>query len=102
MKTITYAIDGRGRVCSRVGDELAIAVLDYDAIGMGGDGFMPGDFSGPIHYNLEKHPISSLHSEDWALLEWTKKVPVEIKNKHRAFWGMPLLREVHNEVSRQA
>lgn len=90
-RIITYCIDQDGIVYSRVASEVAIPVLDYEAIGNGGNGFEKGDFRGPMLYNLEKFPVHSL-SHGWAGLKWTKKIPVKLKNKHRKFWGMPPLK----------
>jgi hypothetical protein len=89
--TITYAVDlDTGRAWSRVeghptaGDlKVAVAVLDYERIGEG------GSFSGPLTYNLEAMDVSALIH---ARLRWTRKVPLEAKNLHRRFWGMPLLK----------
>ena len=84
---ITFAIHTDGFVVSRVNSELAWPILDYAAIGQGGDGFKKGDFNGPIKYNLEKISVFS-GSDEWSQLRWTKKIPIEIKNIHRKFWGM--------------
>lgn len=71
-----------GRVC-------AGPVLDFTAIGQGGDGYAPGDFRGPMRYALEKCPVR----EVYPYCQWTKKIPVRIKNLHREFWGFKPLRE---------
>lgn len=86
-RIITYAVDEDGLVVSRVGDELAWPVLDFDAIGKGGDGYEPGDFHGPTRVHLEKFSLHGLHSSEYARLRWTKKIPIELKNAHREFWG---------------
>lgn len=91
MKTITYAVDqDTGQVWSRlegdpsVGSEkIAVPVLDYLAIGR------DGDFSAPLTYNLERMGIEALIG---SCLRWTRKIPTEIKNAHRRFWGMKPLR----------
>ncbi len=81
-KIITYAINkDDGMVYSRVGSEIAYPVLQFDKIGQG------GDFTGPIEYQLEKSSVFSLAGE-WSQLRFTKKIPADIKNRHRAFWGM--------------
>lgn len=86
-RIITYAVDEEtGMVVSRVDSELAVPVLDFAAIGMGGDGFEVGDFRGPTRVNLERMDVYSIGT-GWRYLRWTKKVPVELKNLHRAFWG---------------
>ena len=55
LNTISYGIeDETGIVVSRVGHEAAYPVLDFEAIGQGGDGYAPGDFRGPARYSLEK------------------------------------------------
>jgi len=88
MKQITYAYDKTdGLVYSRVGREIACPVLQFDKIGQN------GDFTGPLEYQLEKSPIQEL-AHYWPNFVWTKKIPVELKNHHRAFWGMKPLPEV--------
>jgi hypothetical protein len=99
-RTIQYAFHREdGSVISRVGDEVAWPVLDYEAIGRN------GDFRGPLKYDLERHPLHRVGRE-WAVLVWTKHIPIEIKNAHRAFWGMqplpnePPIRSVEELCSR--
>jgi hypothetical protein len=82
MNKIQYAIHRQeGHVISRVGNELAWPILDYEAIGQG------GNYNKPLQYNLEKVPLHSIGKE-WQLLTWTRYVPTEVKNHHRQFWGM--------------
>lgn len=89
MKQITYCIDKEsGFVYSRVGSDVAVPVLQYDKIGAN------GDFTQPLEYQLEKCSVLSLASY-WPNLRWTKKIPTNIKNNHRAFWGLPQLKEVN-------
>jgi hypothetical protein len=91
-KTITYGIDDEsGLAYSRVGDQVAVPVLDFAAIGQGGGEFEPGDFNGPTRYNLEKCSVYDIRDE-WQAIRWTKQVPLEVKNAHRQFWGFPPLR----------
>lgn len=74
MKTIQYAIDlHTGLTVSRVGSELAFFVLDYDK--------MLPENNFETAYHLEKTHII------WNCLKWTRKIPVDIKNCHRRFWG---------------
>ncbi len=81
-KIITYAINRNDdMVYSRVGSEIAYPVLQFDKIGQN------GDFTGPLEYQLEKSSVNSLAGE-WSQLRFTKKIPADIKNRHRAFWGM--------------
>ena len=87
MKTIQYAIHEDGYVVSRVGSEVAWPVLDYDAIGRGGDGYPVGNYYGPNRWTLNKIPVHHVGTE-WVLLKWTKKIPLSDKNEHRKFWGM--------------
>jgi len=85
---ITYAVNKDDDIVwSRVGSEIACPVLDFEAIGKGGDGFKKGNFNGPIRYELQKFPVHSLAGRDWNRLKWTKKIPKRLKNKHRKFWG---------------
>jgi hypothetical protein len=84
-KIITYAIDGdTGCVVSRVGSEVAIDVLDFE-------GMTPQNGYDP-KYNLEKHSVYDTLPHMPAL-KWTKKIPLEEKNRHRGFWGMKPLKD---------
>ena len=91
MLIIMYAVDcDTGQWWSRVeghatagNRKVAVPVLDYDRIREG------GDFSKPLVYHLEAMGIDALFHTD---LRWTRKVPVAVKNMHRAFWGMAPLR----------
>lgn len=88
-RIISYGIDeDTGMVVSRVDREAAVPVLDFEAIGQGGDGYAPGDFRGPTRYHLEKAPIAEVYRH----VRWTKKIAAEIKNQHREFWGFPPLK----------
>jgi len=91
MLTITYALDrDTGLFWSRVenhptagNQKIAVPILDYEAIGAG------GDFTQPLTYNLERMGIEALIH---ARLKWTRKAPSVVKDMHRAFWGLPPLR----------
>ena len=82
---ITYAIDQEtGLIISRVESELAWPILDYDN--------MLPENNYAMNYHLEKMDVLCVAGRAWNLLKWTKKIPVEIKNLHRIFWGMkPLI-----------
>lgn len=81
-RNIQYAIhQDDGVVWSRVGREIAVPVLEYEKIGEG------GDFTKPLRWELEAMPMEA-GRYDWPRLKWTKKIPVELKNRHRKFWGM--------------
>lgn len=83
-RIITYAVEKEsGIVYSRVGSEVAGPVLDYE-------GMLPSN-NFAADYNLESFSVCML--QPWNGYRWTKKVPVELKNRHRAFWGMPPLKE---------
>jgi len=72
-------------VVSRYGSEVAWPVLDYAGIGK------DGNYSHPLRYDLEKMSLGSIGTE-WDRLVWTKYVPINHKNRHRAFWGLkPLI-----------
>jgi hypothetical protein len=102
-RTITYGIEPDGTVISRVGSEVAFPVLDFEAIGKGGDGFKPGDFHGPMRYDLGKEEIHSyFRYSRYFDVKWTKgygnthgvpPIPLEIRNEHREFWGFKPLKE---------
>src|SRR5690349_3876174 len=87
MNTLTYAITPDGIVYSRLGEYMAFPVIDFAEFGK------DGDFTGPMPYHMEKCKIHELGTSHFTL-EYTKKIPVSIKNEHRAFWGMKPLREV--------
>lgn len=78
-KIITYAVDKDGMVVSRVGSEVAFPVLNYE-------GMKPENNFGLV-YHLGKGSVHNLLPY-WEELRWTKKIPVAVKNLHRAFWGM--------------
>ena len=80
FKTIQYAVDEyTGMVWSKVGEEFAIPILDYEG--------MKPENSFETKYNLEKVARDTV-SQPWHTLRWTKKIPLDIRNRHRAFWGM--------------
>ena len=81
--TITYAVDPDGLVVSRLGNEYAWPVLDWDA--------MTPDNNFRPKYHLEKFLAVSLFLT--FTLRQTRRVPTAIKNLHREFWGMPPLKE---------
>ena len=83
MRTITYAIDRyTGLVFSRVGSEVAIPVLDWEG--------MKPENNFRTEYHLE---IGSVHEAYQGTdLKWTRKLSNNLKNIHRAFWGMKPLK----------
>jgi len=81
-RIITYMIDKEtGLVFSRVGGEVAVPVLDYKG--------MTPENNFKTNYYLEK--ISLFDVYPYCSLKHTKKVPIELKNRHRKFWGMKTL-----------
>lgn len=83
MRIIQYAIDlDTGLVVSRVGSELAWPILDY--VGMN-----------PQNNFVTNYELGTiiLLAAAWLRLRWTRKIPVEIKNIHRRFWGFKELRK---------
>ena len=86
-RTIQYAICPNGLVYSRVDNEVCVPVLDYEG--------MKPENNFIMVYNLDKFSIYSISSE-WNTLKWTRKIPVELKNIHRKFWGMKELKEKQN------
>ena len=91
---VLYAVHQEsGVVSSRLKQEIALPVLEFEQIGMGGLETSTGityalhDFRGPTNHHLEKFSVHDIH--DWKQLKWTKKIPLELKNLHRAFWGLP-------------
>ena len=83
-KTLTYAIDVHsGQIISRIGSEVAIPVLDYEDM-TPENNFIAGS-------TLTKFPVFAIVNV-WDNFEWTRKIPAEIKNIHRQFWGMKPLK----------
>lgn len=75
-KRIQYAVHKEdGLVISRVNDLVAWPVLEYEAIGNGGHGFLPGDYNGPVIYKLESFGVHTIGRE-WKVLKWTKRFRV--------------------------
>lgn len=86
MRTLTFAYDTNGHLISRLNVDdsfrtpcVAVPVLDYDKIGEN------GDFTAPLTYTLEACTLGEIIGQS---LNWTKKVPLADKNRHREFWGM--------------
>ena len=80
-RIITYAVNKEdGLVVSRVGDEIAWPIIQFEQIEKN------GNFNGPMDVKLENIPVLSVGTE-WNCLQWTKKVPVTLKNLHRKHWG---------------
>ena len=78
-RRIQYALDlDTGTVWSRVGDEVAVPVLDFA-------GMLPEN-GWEMNYNLEKMKVHDIVRG--TALQWTRKIPMAIKNLHRKFWGM--------------
>ena len=85
MRTIQYAIDKEtGLTVSRRGSQIAIPILEYSN--------MIGQNHYQTTYILETCGIFSF-GEEFNRFAWTRKIPVEIKNIHRKFWGMKPLKE---------
>ena len=83
-RTIQYAVDTEtGLVISRVGSELAWPILDFEN--------MRPENNYTMNYYLEKISVISACSS-MQHLKWTRKIPKEIKNLHRKFWGFPELK----------
>ncbi len=91
MRRLMYGEDeDSGCVVSRLGSEYAWPVLDFEGIGQGGEGYEPGDFRGPMRYQLERISIFGVGSCRPTPLA-PAKVPRELRNRHRTFWGLEAL-----------
>ena len=65
-------------------NSVAWPVLDYESIGEN------GDYTQPFEYNLEEFdPVAVLPRTD---VRWTRKIPIDVKNLHREFWGLKPLK----------
>jgi len=84
MPRITYAIHPDGYVVSRQDRQLYWPILEYEK--------MCPENHFQTSYRWEKISVHSVGSE-WSSLHWTKKIPIELKNFHRALWGMKPLKE---------
>ncbi len=86
MQRITYAIDtDTGLVVSRQGSDFAWPILDYEG--------MTPENRFAANYHLEMIAVVLVPGRIFDGLWWTRKIPVEVKNTHRAFWGMTPLKE---------
>jgi hypothetical protein len=84
MRTIQYGIDrNTGLVWSRVGSQVAVPVLQYDKM-------TPKNNFNTV-YELEKMDVIQTAGQAYNSVVWTRKIPTEIKNRHREFWGMKQL-----------
>ena len=88
MRSIHYRIDrDTGMVWSQVfGEGWSIPVYQYSDFGNN------GDFTGEIPVKLERYGIEAVSYRIMNSLIYTKKIPKEIKNVHRKFWGMKELK----------
>ena len=83
-RTIQYGIDPEtGYVWSRVGSEVALPVIDFADMGPS-DGFA---MKGHLERMNVFDTVPTING-----VRWTRKVPVELKNVHREFWGMKPLK----------
>jgi len=84
-KTIQYGVDSEtGLIWSRVGSEVAVPILDFEK--------MTPENNFRTNYNFEKYDVLSV-AKEVSNLKWTRKIPIEIKNIHRKFWGFAPLKE---------
>jgi len=83
-RIITYMIEpDMGLVYSRVGSEVAIPVLDFAG--------MTSENGYETNYPLEKFNVFSV-ARHLGYVIHTRKIPIEVKNEHRKFWGMKPLK----------
>ena len=45
-------------------------------------------------YELEKMDVIEVAGASYNSVKWTRKIPTELKNIHRKFWGMKPLPEI--------
>lgn len=80
---ISYAIDlDTGLVVSRVGSEYAWPILDFEG--------MKPENNFEMIYNLEKIGV---YEAIGSRLNHTRKLPLDVKNFHRRFWGMKEIKD---------
>ena len=93
MKYLTFMIEkATGFVysvmcASGYSHEFACPVMDFEGIGK------DGDYTKPIKYDLQKFPLNESGIRWWQDFIHTKKIPIDLKNKHRIFWGMKPVKE---------
>ena len=91
MKQILYSIDrDTGMVWSQMvnnGRTEGWCIPVYQFGDFGDD----GDFTGPIPVKLEKFSHNDVTISRPSLIH-TRKIPTELKNRHRGFWGMKPLK----------
>ena len=84
MGGIRYGIDrDTKRVWSQVGAELAIPVFEFQRT-LGAPGWRTTEM-------LERFRLLEVPPEYLREVTWTTNIPVEAKNRHRAFWGLSML-----------
>ena len=84
MNKITYMIEqNMGQVWSRVASEVAIPVLDWDN--------MTPENNYATNYQLHKFNVFDV-AKDVGNAIHTRKIPIDVKNRHRKFWGMKELK----------
>lgn len=84
FRTIRYMVDkDDGMVYSQVNDEVAVPVLDFAG--------MKPENKWQMNYNLEKFSPFDVYPHSNLL--HTRKIPTELKNRHRTFWGMKPIKE---------
>jgi hypothetical protein len=80
MNAVRYGIDREtGLVWSRIGSQVALPVLQYDQ--------MLPENNFQTHYALKKFDVFELMGS-LGLIQWTRIIPLRLKNLHREFWGM--------------
>lgn len=82
QRRIMYAVDlDTAQIVSRIGSQYAWPILDFEG--------MKPENNFQANYYLEK---ISIHDAHGTRLHHTRKIPIEAKNFHRAFWGMKPLK----------
>ncbi len=84
---LEFAVDlANGLVYSRLGQVVAVPLPRGNrTIRVAGD--LQAD------YELERYPLYAIAAK-WHSLHWTAELPVHVQNRHRQWWGLPLLPDV--------
>ena len=85
-RTIQYGVTPECTVISKVGSEVAWPIVKWDDMGP------HNNFE--VKYQLEKMALTSVVEQVKSVF-WVRKLPVELKNFHRRFWGFKPLKEEH-------
>jgi len=84
FKTIQYGIDPEtGLIWSRCGSQVVVPILHFESMSV------ENNFE-PKYFFEEMHIFEAIPAIN--AVKWTRKIPTEVKNIHREYWGMKPLK----------